>query len=79
MRIRDPTLFAKDPHYAALVREMEAVGRHYLFGSLADRAGRSELMAGLIGRQPCEALYVWSGLTACLGLNGHTGEFGGAQ
>lgn len=78
-RKRNPSLFAKDPQYLALVGEMEDVFRHFLFTDLPDRPRRTELVSQLIGTQVCEAFYILSALNRALGLEGDICEFGVAQ
>ena len=79
MRKRDPALFARDPRYVAVIREVEAAFRQFVYSDLPDREGRTDLVAQLIGTQVFEAFYVLSALHGALGLEGDVCEFGVAQ
>lgn len=65
--------------YPPLVREMHDALRALHFPSLPEKAGRTELMAKLLGTGISEAMYVLSELHAALGDAGDVCEFGVAQ
>jgi O-methyltransferase len=65
--------------YPPLVREMHDALRALHFPQLPERAGRTELMARLLGTGISEAMYVLAELHAALGDPGDVCEFGVAQ
>lgn len=65
--------------YPPLVREMHDALRTLLFPSLPICAGRTELLAKLLGTGIGEAMYVLSELHAAIGDDGDVCEFGVAQ
>lgn len=65
--------------YNTLIKELEGCFREVIFPGLPPCQNREQLIAGLVGTYPSEAMYVINFLHRSLGLEGDVCEFGIAQ